>query len=86
VAKTARLIKVTGYVFPAHPAKKVTVTLYRKRSGVFRALSTKRPMLNSLSRYATSFSRPRRGACKVTARFGGDADHRASAKSVSFRC
>lgn len=86
VTKTARLVKVSGYVFPAHPAKRVTVTLYRKRSGVFRALSTKRPLLNSLSRYATSFSRPRRGACKVTARFGGDADHRASAKSVSFRC
>jgi hypothetical protein len=86
VAKTTRLIKVSGYVFPAHPAKAVTVTLYRKRSGVFRRVSVKRPLLSSLSRYATSFGRPSPGSCKVTARFGGDADHLPSAKTVFFRC
>jgi hypothetical protein len=86
VAKTAQRIKVSGYVFPAHPTKMVTVTLYRKRSGVFRRLTVKRPLLNSLSRYATSFSRPARGTCKVTARFPGDIDHLASSKSVIVRC
>ena len=86
VTRTATRVKVSGYVFPAHPAKTVSVTLYRKRSGVFRAITTKRPTLSSLSRYATAFSRPRPGSCKVVARFGGDADHTASATSVSFRC
>jgi large repetitive protein len=86
VSKTRTRIKVSGSVFPSHPGKIVSVTLYRKRSGAFRALSTKRPTLNSFSRYATSFSRPKRGRCKITARFGGDVDHRASAKTVFFRC
>jgi hypothetical protein len=86
VRKTATRIKVTGAVFPGHAGKRVSVTLYRKRSGVFRAVATKFPVLSTASSYATRFARPRYGACKVTARFAGDADHYASSKAVKFRC
>ena len=86
VRKTTRLVKVSGSVFPSHPGKTVTVTLYRKKNGSFVRLAVKRPMLTSLSRYAASFARPRRGTCKVTARFAGDGDHLASARTVTFRC
>jgi hypothetical protein len=86
VRKTATRIKVTGTVFPGHAGKRVSVTLYRKRSGVFRAVATKFPVLSTASSYATRFARPRSGACKVTARFAGDADHYASSKAVKFRC
>lgn len=86
VTKTTRSIKVSGKVLPARPGKQVVVTLYRKRDGVFRKITVKRPALSSLSRYSTSFSRPRPGTCKVTARYPGDAGYLASSRSVTFRC
>ena len=86
VTKTRTRIKVNGALSPSLPGKTIAVTLYRKRSGVYRAIATKRPVLTSLSRYATSFARPRPGYCRVTARFAGDTTHKASAKTVNFRC
>lgn len=86
VTKTRAVVRVRGRVAPAHAGKRVVVKLFRKRSGAFRLLATKRPTLTATSRYSTSFKRPRSGVCRVTARFGGDADHRASARSVTFRC
>lgn len=86
IRKTTTRVKASGALSPAHPGKTVAVSLYRKRDGVFRRLSTKSVTLNLASAYATSFSRPRPGSCKVTARFPGDTDHLASSKSVTFRC
>ena len=86
VRKTSSRIRVTGSVFPAHPGKVVSVTLYRKRSGVYVKLSTKHPTLSAASSYSASFARPRPGYCKTKSVFGGDADHLASSKTVKFRC
>jgi hypothetical protein len=86
VRKTTTRVKVRGTVSPAHPGKTVSVTLFRKRDGVFRRIARKTPTLTATSAYATSFARPRPGACKVKAVFAGDADHFASGKTVKFRC
>jgi hypothetical protein len=86
VAKSGARIKVSGSVFPSHPAHAVSVELYRKRGGAFRRVVTRQTTLDSLSRYSSSFSRPRSGSCKVVSRFGGDADHSASRTAVKFRC
>jgi hypothetical protein len=86
VTKTASRVKVRGSVFPAHPGRTVTVTLYKKKNGVWAKLATKRPTLGAASSYATAFARPRAGACRARAVFGGDADHLASSKTVNFRC
>jgi hypothetical protein len=86
VTKTRAVVRVRGRVTPAHAGKRVVVKLFRKRSGAVRLVATKRPTLSATSRYSTSFKRLRPGTCRVTARFAGDADHRASARSVTFRC
>jgi hypothetical protein len=86
VRKTSSKIKVTGSVSPAHPGKAVSVTLYRKRGGVWVKRRTKHPTLTAASAYSASFARPSSGACKTRSVFGGDADHLASSKTVKFRC
>jgi hypothetical protein len=86
IQKTTTSIRVTGSVAPAHPGKTVSVSLYRKRDGVFVRLSTKSAVLSFASSYSTSFARPSPGTCKVTSRFPGDTDHLASSKSVTFSC
>ena len=65
VTKTRAALRVRGQVLPAHPGKRVVVRLFRKRSGVFRLLVTRRPRLDATSRYAANFNRPRRGVCRV---------------------
>ena len=86
VRKLTARVRARGVVMPNHAGKAVTVKLFRKRSGVWRRLSTKSVKLSSTSAYATSFSRPRPGYCKIVATFPGDTDHRASSKTVAFRC
>jgi hypothetical protein len=86
VGKTSTRIKVSGSVFPSHPGKIVTVTLYKKKNGAWVKLAAKRPTLGAASAYATRFARPGAGACRVRSLFAGDADHLASSKTVNFRC
>jgi hypothetical protein len=86
VRKTSTRIRVTGSVYPAHPGKVVSVTLYKKRSGVYVKLRTKRPTLSASSGYSTYFARPSAGYCKTRSLFAGDVDHLASSKTVKFRC
>ena len=86
VRKTSSRIRVTGSVFPAHPGRVVSVTLYKKRSGVYVKLRTKQPTLSASSAYSVAFVRPSSGYCKTKSVFGGDADHLASSKTVRFRC
>ena len=85
VTKTARQVKVNGSVSP-YSTGQVTVQLFRKKSGIFRLVATKRPSLGSFSVYKTAFARPKPGACKVVSRYGGDATHMGSTRSVKFRC
>jgi hypothetical protein len=86
VRKLTARVRARGVVMPNHAGRAVRVKLFRKRSGVWRRLVTKSVTLSSTSRYATSFSRRRPGACKIVATFPGDTDHRASSKTVAFRC
>jgi hypothetical protein len=86
VTKTTRAIKVRGMVIPRHTRTRIAVTLSRKRNGAYVKIATRYPRLSTLSTYATSFTRPRRGACRVQARFPGDADSYARTKVVFFRC
>jgi hypothetical protein len=86
IRKTSSRVRVTGSVYPAHPGKVVSVTLYKKRSGVYVKLRTKRPTLSASSAYSVAFLRPSARYCKTRSVFAGDADHLASAKTVKFRC
>jgi hypothetical protein len=64
----------------------VSVTLFRKRNARFVRVASKSVVLNRLSGYVAPFTRPRRGACRATAKFAGDADHLPSARTIAFRC
>jgi hypothetical protein len=86
VRKTASRVRVSGSVFPSHPGRTVTVTLYKKKNGLWAKLAVKRPTLSGASAYATAFARPSAGACRVRSVFPGDADHLASSRTVNFRC
>lgn len=86
VRKLTERIRARGVVMPRHAGRAVRVKLFRKRSGVWRRLTTKSVMLSSTSAYATSFSRPRPGTCKIVSTFPGDTDHRASSKTAVFSC
>jgi hypothetical protein len=86
VQKTSSNVRATGTVFPPHAGMRVTVSLYKKRDGVFRLLATKRPTLSPSSAYAASFERPGRGTCRVRTVFPGDSDHLASSRAVKFSC
>jgi hypothetical protein len=86
VSRKGTKIKVRGAVSPPRPGKRIVVTLYRKRAGVFGTIAAKRPKLSTMSAYAASFARPGRGTCKVTARYPGDAAYAPAAVSRTFRC
>ena len=86
VTRTRAAVRVRGAVSPSHQGNRVLVTLFRKRNGAFAKVAAKWSRLGSASGYTGAFRRPRPGVCRVTSRFPGDADHRASARSVSFRC
>jgi hypothetical protein len=86
VHKTARKAKVAGSVRPRRHGKHVVVTLARKRHGAFHTVAKHSVPLNAHSRYATSFSRPAAGRCRITARYPGDATHLASQRVRAFAC
>jgi hypothetical protein len=89
-------IRVTGRLSPAHPGKRVVVTLARRINGVWVRLEVRRPLLfNSSdvngdgftdSRFATRFPQPRSGTCRIVARFRGDADHGPSQATKVMAC
>lgn len=77
---------VSGSLTPDDPGKKVTVTLYRKRAGQFRKITSHSPTLNSSSEYNTSFQRPQPGTCKVKAVFAGDGLVQRETAAKTFNC
>jgi hypothetical protein len=85
VSKTASRLRIRGVLEPAQPAKRVVVTLYRKRAGVLRPVAVRRP-LSSSGTYTTWFARPRSGKCSARARFRGDAASIPSSKTLTFAC
>jgi hypothetical protein len=84
--KTPRKVKVTGAVLPAHPGATVTVTLLRKRQGVFQPVRATTPLLDANSAFAAALRRTKAGLCRVDATFEGDLDSGASTATKPFRC
>jgi hypothetical protein len=86
VRKTPKLVEMKGTVTPRHSGHKVSMTLSRKRNGVFRFVGKQVARLGSLGRFEASFDRARPGKCKALAVFGGDWNSRASRDRVYFDC
>ncbi|MGH2827595.1 MAG: Calx-beta domain-containing protein [Actinomycetota bacterium] len=97
VRKTSARIVARGRLEPARPGQKMIVKLYKKRSGRWVLLRTKRPLLSSAkdanrdglteSTYLARFTKPKRGRyCKVLVRYRGDEDYKAAKRSKVFRC
>ena len=95
-SKVGGRIRIRGRLSPAHPGKRMVVTLFRRRNGVWVRLAVKRPLMSGTtdlngdgftdSSFKTRFPRPRPGRCRVVARFRGDADHGPSQFTKSIRC
>jgi hypothetical protein len=85
VRRVKGTLRVSGVVTPSHRGT-VKVVLARRSGGAFRSLSSRTAMLKAGSVYATSFPRPARGACRVTATFAGDRDHLPSTVRLRFSC
>ncbi len=90
-------IKVRGRLTPAHPSKKMNVTLKKRKSGRWVKVRTKRPNLSAGvdvnrdgvldSKYSTRFLNPRNTRrCQIIARFAGDWNHYPSKARKTFRC
>ena len=89
-------VAVRGRVSPARAGKHVAVRLFRKRSGAWVRVGSKRAVLAGKtdsngdgftdSRYASSFPRARSGRCKVVARYPGDKRFAPSSATKLFRC
>ena len=84
---TATQVNVSGELFTAHPGRSVTVTLSRLVSGgSYQQVDSKAAVLDGYGAYATTFPLPDTTSCRVTARFPGDTDHKASTKTKTFAC
>ena len=89
-------VAVHGRVSPARAGKHVVVRLFRKQSGKWVRLGSKRAALSGKtdlngdgftdSRYASSFPRARSGRCKIVARYPGDSKLSPSSATKLFRC
>jgi hypothetical protein len=96
VKKGSRTLKVHGRLSPARRGRHMAVKLFRKKHGVWARLATKRAILSGHtdlngdgftdSTYTTKFLRPKRGRCRVIARFPGDSRFGSSSAVRQFRC
>ena len=89
-------VAVRGRVSPARAGKHVVVRLYRKHSGAWVRVGSKRAELSGKtdvngdgftdSGYASRFRRARSGRCKIVARYPGDKRFSPSSTTKLFRC
>lgn len=86
IEKSAGQLVAKGRVTPPHPGEEVVVKLFKKISGEFVRVSTKRPTLGAASRYEAAFNRPNANQCKVVAKFPADEDHLTSGKAKLVDC
>jgi len=85
VVKNRSRVRAAGRLRPAHEGT-VRVKL-QKRKGRWVTVASKRARLSDLGGYRARFQRPRKGAaCRVVARWRGDADHLPSVARDRFRC
>jgi hypothetical protein len=86
VTKTAAKVRATGTLTPPLAGLEMSVTLSRRQNGKWVKLGEKSPAVKASGAFNASFPRPKAGACRGIARFGGDALHKASKDTVRFRC
>jgi Tol biopolymer transport system component len=86
VTKTNKTLKASGLIEPPVPGQKVTVALFKKSGGGFKKLKSVNATIADDGTYKANFSRPDAAKCKVTATYGGDADHAASSAVKTFSC
>ncbi len=86
ITKRQSTLGVAGSVKPNLHGQRVTVTLRRKKGGIFKTIAIKVPSLSSSSRFSTSFGRPPTGFCSVDVRYEGDTNHLASQLLKKFAC
>lgn len=73
---------ITGAVAPPHPGIKVGITVTRAGKTI-----SKKALIDEAGNFKTLSRVPGgRGRCTVVANFPGDADHKASAKTIRVRC
>ena len=86
VRKVNGKLKVSGRVTPAHPGGKLIVTLSLSQPPAYVVSKGVTVSLNAQSGFATSFRQPRRGKCRISVTFVGDADHSGDDAAATFRC
>jgi hypothetical protein len=89
-------VAVRGRVSPARAGKHVVVRLFRKRSGAWVRVGSKRAALSGKtyvngdgftdSGYASQLRRARSGRCKMVVRYPGDKRFSSSSATRLFRC
>jgi hypothetical protein len=79
-------ISAKGKVKPAAPGVKMHVTLARKSGKHYKSVATRRPILSTGGKYATSFARPKPGKCEITAAFPGYKNFKKSSITKKFGC
>ena len=89
-------VVVRGLVTPSRPGKHAVVRLYRKGSGRWLRVATRRALLRGKtdtngdgftdSRYRSTLARAKRGRCRIVATYPGDANFARSRKVKIFRC
>ena len=85
VIKGRDRVKAAGRLRPPHEGS--VIVKLQKRKGRWVTLTVKEVPLDAAGGYRTRFKRPRRGtACRVVARWAGDADHLPSSARDRFRC
>jgi hypothetical protein len=87
-AVTGESILVSGAVLPAQPGGPVTVTVVRsKRKGApYRRVRSAEATINLEGTFSTRVNRKRKGNCRLTAAWAGDADSLPSSATTGFRC
>ena len=90
------VVVVRGLVSPARKGKHVSVRVFRKRSGSWIRVRSRRATLTGAkdinadgyndSRYVARLRRPASGRCKAVATYPGDAQHSRSSATRLFRC
>ena len=86
VTRTADNLRARGTLTPPLEGLEMTVTLSRRQNRKWVKLGQKTPVVKASGAFSASFKRPKAGDCRVIARFGGDALHKPSKDTVTFRC
>lgn len=88
VGVTGESILVQGAVLPAQPGGPVTVTVVRskRKDAPYRRVRSTEATINLEDSFSTRVKRKRKGNCRLTAEWGGDADSLPSSATTGFRC